>query len=106
MMAPGRVPPLKPAKLTPVNVATPSAPVVAEPTFVLVAPFLRVNATSLPGRGEPPKARVAVRLAVPAKVPLPATANRFDCGRGVSVIVACAAVGVGWRLPTLSVATL
>ena len=64
--APVKVRRVKPARLTPGNVATPFASVVADPTGVTVVPLVSVNATISPARGTPPAVRVAVRLAVPA----------------------------------------
>ena len=62
--APVNVPASRPVKLTPVNVATPLALVVAIPTGVGVPPSFTVNKMVLPDRGEPLEVKVAVRVAV------------------------------------------
>jgi hypothetical protein len=66
-----------PERLTPPRVATPFAPVVADPTPVVVPPFTRLNETNSPASGVRPKLKVAVNVAVPWYVPTPVTLDRL-----------------------------
>ncbi len=83
-MAPGYMPAPRPARFTPVKVATPLASVVAVPTVRTVPPSLRVKLTVLPASGEALAVRVHASVAVPPTVPSPETADRF-VGRACEV---------------------
>ena len=48
------MPAVRPARLTPLSVATPPVFVVADPTLVVLPPLTRLNVTSLPASGVVP----------------------------------------------------